>query len=242
MTAQRIAERTHLTPPSLNPDRGGPAPDSLALGDENGEGTLVMECFPAGILAQSDKNGEEDAATLEVLIVHEDLATGLRAKHALDHLADEPGVKLHFVVKLWTFKMLRDPLLRGHAVTDARAAHILFLSLHGHLELPLTVCDLVDHWSADREKQPIALVVSLDEGVRGSAVADATLEYLRTKAVAGGVDLFPHFGAPPSAAWNWASQGVPFQDDARQTALGIPSCTRRFQRATQCAAVRRGRT
>jgi hypothetical protein len=205
--AQHIAERIHPMLP-LNPRRGGPASTTAALPDED---------------------IEEHASTLEVMIVHEDMPTGLRAKHALDHLADEPGVKLHFVVKLWTFKMLSDPLLHGHAVNDARDAHILFLSMHGHLELPSTVSDLINHWVPGREERPIALVVSIDESLRETAVADATLEYLRTKTEAGGVDLFPHFGVPPSAAWNWVSQGVPFQDDARQTALGIPSCTRRLR-------------
>ena len=149
--------------------------------------------------------------------MHEDMPTGLRAKHTLDHLADEPGTQLHFVVKLWTFKMLRDPLLREYAVSDAHAAHILFLSLHGHLELPNALHDLIEHWIATRERRPIALVVSLDESLRESPVANATLEHLRTKAAAGGVDLFPHFGATPATAWHWASRGVPKENRVRQT-------------------------
>jgi hypothetical protein len=137
---------------------------------------------------------------LEVLIAHEDMPTGLRARQVLDRLAEVPEIKLRFVVKLWTFRVLRDPVLHKYALNDASGAHILILSLQGGSELPPAVCALLDGWLADPNKQPRALVVSFDESFRESAVTHAVLDDLRTRAVAGGADLFPCFGAPSLAA------------------------------------------
>jgi hypothetical protein len=173
------------------------------------------------LLSQPDASAREYATTLEVLVVHEDMPTGLRAKQVLDRLGKEPDVNLHFVVKLWTFKSLHDPLLHQHALHDVNDISILFLSLHGHLELPPHVCELVDRWVADR-KGPGALVVSLDEGLQHSPVTRAILDCLRTKVLFGGVDLFPHFGATPRAAWNWGSQGPTREAGARQTSPVVP--------------------
>jgi len=172
-------------------------------------------------MSRPEANAPEYATTLEVLVVHEDMPTGLRAKQVLDRLGNEPDVNLHFVVKLWTFKSLQDSLLHQRAGHDANDVFILFLSLHGHLELPTHVCELIDQWVAGRQG-PGALVVSLDEGLQDSPVTRAILDCLRTKVLFGGVDLFPHFGATPQAAWNWGSHGRTVEAGARQTSLVAP--------------------
>ena len=176
--AKHNAEQTHPTTWSLNRVRSGPATTSFVR---------------AG-------GAEEHDSVLEVLIAHEDIPAGLRARQVLDRLADVSEIKLRFVVKLWTFRVLRDPVLHKYALNDASGAHILILSLQGGSELPPAVCALIDGWLADPKKQPRALVVSFDEGFRESGVARAVLDNLRTKAVAGGADLFPCFGTPPPAA------------------------------------------
>ena len=157
-----------------------------------------------GSLGEPEAGAQKYATTLEVLVVHEDMPTGLRAKQVLDRLSKEPDVNLHFVVKLWTFKSLQDLVLHQHAVKDASDVFILFLSLHGHTELPIHVCELVDQWIAAREG-PGALVVSLDKSLRDAPSTRSILEGLRTKVLFGEVDLFPHFGVAPSSAWHWGS-------------------------------------
>jgi hypothetical protein len=173
--AKHSAEQTHPTPWLLNPVWSHPTTNTFVR---------------AG-------GAEEHDSVLEVLIAHEDLPAGLRAKQVLDRLADVAEIKLRFVVKLWTFRVLRDPVLHKYALNDAIGAHMLILSLQAGCNLPPAVWALIDGWLADPEKQPRALVVSLDESSRESAVADAVLGKLRTKAVAGGADLFLCFGAPP---------------------------------------------
>jgi hypothetical protein len=180
-----------------------------------------VESPKSDLRSQTEANLQEITTTLEVLVVHEDMPTGLRAKQVLDRLGRGPAINLHFVVKLWTFKSLHDPLLHQHAVNDANDVSILFLSVHGHLELPVHVCELVDQWVAGRQ-DPGAVVVSLDESFRDSPVASAILDDLRSKVLFGGVDLFPHFGTTPQAAWNWGSQGLTVEAGARQTSLMAP--------------------
>jgi hypothetical protein len=155
-------------------------------------------------------------AKLAVLIVHEDLPTGLRAKQVLDRLRRELGCNLHLVVKLWNFSTLRDPLLQRQAVRDASEAQIVFISMHGHAELPVTLCDLLNRWLAAKEETPGALVVSLDASIQNSESTKDVLDCLRTKAAAGGVDLFTHFGAVPKPAWNWSSLGEAARDSSQE--------------------------
>jgi hypothetical protein len=148
------------------------------------------------------------AATLAVLIVHEDLPTGLRAKQVLDRLRGQLGDDVRFAVKLWTFGTLRDPLLQRQAIHDVDQAQIVFISMHGNDEIPLALCDLLSRWLTAKEAEaPGALLVSLDANSQDSVSAKAVLDCLRTKAAASGVDLFQHFGAVPELAWNWSSQG-----------------------------------
>lgn len=173
--ARHSAAQTHPRPSSSNPDWGDPTTATLAR---------------AG-------GAEERDSVLEVLVAHEDIPAGLRAKQVLDHLAEMTGIKLRFEVKLWTFRVLRDPVLHKYALNEACSAHVLFLSLQGSGELPPAVCALTDGWLAEPKKQPRALVVSFDESLRKSAVAITLLDNLRKRAGSAGVDLFPCFGAPP---------------------------------------------
>lgn len=170
-----------------------------------------------------------DNTALDVLIMYEDLPTGLRAKQALDHLSGELGVSPGFNVKPWTFQMLLDSVWRERVLQEASHAQILFLSLHGSRELPVAVRELIQHCLANRNEHPIALVISLDEEFQGSVFTNGVLHDLQARADAEGVDWFPHFGPTPSPQRNCVSQEVPFRDDASQTDLGLPSCTRRFR-------------
>src|SRR5436190_24343072 len=99
-TAKHSAEQTHPTSGLLNPVWSRPTTNTFVR---------------AG-------GAEEHDSVLEVLIAHEGLPAGLRAKQVLDRLAAAPEIKLRFVEKLWTFRVLRDPVLHQYAVKDASSA------------------------------------------------------------------------------------------------------------------------
>jgi hypothetical protein len=158
----------------------------------------------ASALTRLEEHEQHDLS-LETLIVHEDMATGLRAKHTLDRLGHGQN-KLHLVVKLWTFKVLADCLLYDLAVQDAQDVPILFLSLHGNEELPVTVKGLIDDWSVNGFDKPRALIVSFDANSKDSVPVNATIDHLRAKAIARNIDLFLQFETASTHAWNWSTQ------------------------------------
>jgi hypothetical protein len=141
-------------------------------------------------------------------LVHEDLPDGLRAKQALDSLVHHLNVKTEIAVNLWKFSLLRDPDLQREAVHSATQANVVFLSPGRNRELPVPVRCWLQDWSKRHEKRPCALVVSLDAGLQDSAPAHSLLDYVRAVAGPMGVEVFPHYGATPQAAWDWSVHGL----------------------------------
>jgi len=152
-----------------------------------------------------ERSGEREALKMDVLLVHEDLPAGWRAKHILDQVASNLEPKGDFLVNLWNFALLRDRALQARAVLDAIHADIVLLSAHGRAKWPATVRDWLKEWLNRRDGSPCALVVSLDSSFRDSA---QVLDDVHRLAGQTGVEVFPHFGATPRVAWNWTDDGL----------------------------------
>jgi hypothetical protein len=145
-------------------------------------------------------------APLEVLLLHEDLQTGLRAKSLLGSLEAKLSVKPRFLVELWRFDMLHDPELQERAVQEAARANMVMISMHGQHELPAVVRNWLSRWTEARNGEACALVASFDANVKGSVTANQTLDHLRRTAAPAGVDVFPHFGDVPASLKDRISQ------------------------------------
>ena len=61
-------------------------------------------------------------------MVYEDVATGLRAKEALDQTMLRLAVDTDVHVNAWRFALLREPALHQQAVNEAADAEIVFVS------------------------------------------------------------------------------------------------------------------
>src|SRR5689334_547933 len=105
---------------------------------------------------------QDDSMKLGVLLMHEDLATGLRGKHALDQVAERLSQKAEFCVHLWRFDLMKEESFRSQAVEDAREANIVVLAMRDHAELPPPVRTWFEEWLENRGGVPCAVVVSLD--------------------------------------------------------------------------------
>src|SRR5580692_11428042 len=86
----------------------------------------------------------------EVLIMHEDSATGLRARKALDNLQNQLEIKICYLIRLCRFGMLEDAELAEPVLQQAKRADIVFLSLHGDRELPTAVRKWLLRWLETR--------------------------------------------------------------------------------------------
>jgi hypothetical protein len=136
------------------------------------------------------------ALRLDALVVYEDFATGLRAKHALDHAVQLLESAADVQVNLWRFDLLGEPGLRQRAAQEAAGADLVFLSAHGQSGLPRTVNQWFQDCFARRGSEPCALAVSLDAGAKDTPSVSRLLEVLGAAARLAGVDMFVQFGEP----------------------------------------------
>ncbi len=140
---------------------------------------------------------KKESIGLEVLVMHEDLPTGLRAREALNDLELQSEIEIRFLRSLCRFGLLEDAELAETALKEARRADIVFLSMHGDREVPPVVRDWLLCWLETRDFKPCALVVSLDASARDSLKANSTLDFLRVITAPLEVDLFIHLGVSP---------------------------------------------
>jgi hypothetical protein len=134
---------------------------------------------------------------LDVLILYEDLGTGLRAKRSLDLLAVHLHLGPGFSIKLWRSDLLRERQLKEHAVIEASAADVILLSLHGRGGLPDAVRGWMNRWLDHKEDRPYALGVLLDPEAGYSTGDSPVMGYLREVAGAACADLFFGFCETP---------------------------------------------
>ncbi len=138
------------------------------------------------------KDGEaalgEARGRLDVLLVHEDLSTELRARQAFEQV--RPQIEMDADVDLWKFDLFREPGLLERAATEAAKADIVFLSAHGQGELPARANKWLERWFESRSGEPSAVVVLLDTPAGDTAAADQRWEGLRAAALAARVDVF----------------------------------------------------
>jgi len=143
---------------------------------------------------------EGESLGLEVLVVHEDSTTALRAKETLNNLENLLELKIRFVISLCGFDMFADPGLAESALQQAKRSDIVFLSLLGDRKLPNAVRNWLLRWLETRDFKPCALVVSLDSSIRDLLEFNSTWNFLRTITAPLEVDLFLHWGVPPAMA------------------------------------------
>ncbi|HWI56317.1 MAG TPA: hypothetical protein VNZ22_03770 [Bacillota bacterium] len=132
--------------------------------------------------------------TIGVEIFYEDWETGVRAKQVLDQLEQQFEPETEFVLGLWRFDLLEEPIWHEQAVKAASEADIILVSLHGHRALPEAIFRWLHQWLVQKLKEPTALVISLDSSAKELAATNQFLSALGELAKPAGVDLFTHSG------------------------------------------------
>jgi hypothetical protein len=144
----------------------------------------------------------------DVLILYEDLGTGLRAKHALDLLPDHFPADARCSTKLWRLELLSDPLLAEQAALEAAAADVIIMSVHGRRELPAEARRWLNGWLAHKEPRPYALGVLLDSREVNQGSENPVIRYMEQVACAAGADLFYGFSEAPASELDSALEEI----------------------------------
>jgi hypothetical protein len=137
--------------------------------------------FPAG------PGQKEPVASLDVVVVYEDFATGIWAKQVFDELVRKTSSYCALNNTMWKFDFLRPPKLREVAAHEALKADIVVIAGHRESDFPSPLKDWVDLWVG--QKQGGLLVGLLDGDGSSTGKESRNARYLRRVAKHGGMNL-----------------------------------------------------
>jgi hypothetical protein len=178
---------------------------------------VIMRSLPDTI--HRDFNFAEAPSPLGVLLLYEDLTTGIRAKQLVDQLVEHVNLVVSFRLDLRRFDLLPVPDLRGADTDQSLNSDILVLAAHGYDDLPPGVWAWLERWLGRNPEQPRALVMSLDERARNSAIASQIQFFLQAGASRAGVEVFSHFGSNYYSELDSAIAGIRYRAETTTTIL-----------------------
>jgi hypothetical protein len=164
--------------------------------------------------------GAREARPFQALLVYEDLSTGLRARQTLEEVARQLGPDGQFKLTLWKFDLLAETSLLEQATREAANADIVFLSAHGHRELPTPVREWYEQWLESQCDEPKAVALSLDARSRDTDMGDRIFSRLQDSARRFGAKVFVHFGSPEPTPSPFAPRGGEISTTTRSARLG----------------------
>lgn len=115
---------------------------------------------------------------MRVLLIYEDLPTGLRAKEAADTLAH--ACETHFAISAWRSNLLTDPGLAPLAQEEAREARLIMLGVHS--EVPDALRVWIGSWLDEPHATQRAVVTMFDDSADDSPDSEVTYTEPRPRA------------------------------------------------------------
>lgn len=139
---------------------------------------------------QAVSNGT--VATVEVFVLYEDRATGLRAKRALDLVQALLGNQFVLQSSFWRFDLFGEPAFRREAANAAVGADMVLLSAHGHEEMPEAASNWLERWFERQSGEPPAIIASFDDTAGESSQGTSVLRSLGQITVQAGSELYAY--------------------------------------------------
>ena len=164
-----------------------------------------------------DMDELEITRTINVVILFEDIAAGKRAKKIYDclvlHLKD-----FEFDYEVWKFDILENAKLQELAASDAAAADIIIIAMHGDTEFPAHIKAWFDLW-VGQNGNPMALVVLYDVYPTETSAPARTRGYLESVAQRGNMDFFVQPDGPADGSGQIKSESA--ETDSSRAELSV---------------------
>jgi|GEM_PF-3848295 len=173
---------------------------------------------------------------IHVLVIYEDLITGLRGATLTNALREILPLEPKFSTSLWQWQLLREPGFSDQAAAEAADAEFIILAGHGNEELPRELRHWVDRWLGQTNHRPIAVGLLLDQTKNLEVKENPVFNYLSAKFAAASVDLFTDFvslqalvsslkpktaGGQSNPSFTWLDRPW-LQDASKKTEQGCP--------------------
>ena len=132
----------------------------------------------------------DDLSILEVMIMHEDDSTRLRAINFFHRLVHHLHLAEEFPPQIWRFDRLQHPVLRHRATRVAADSDIIILSAHARNKFPEEVQAWLNEWLRVKENRPCSLIALLDDNELDLHTQRSLLSRLRNLTRKAGVEFF----------------------------------------------------
>ncbi|MGB8169012.1 MAG: hypothetical protein WCF18_16060 [Chthoniobacteraceae bacterium] len=152
-----------------------------------------------------------DSSAIKVAIIYEDFASGTRAKHFAERLAE--GLESHCPLSesIWRSELLEYAPLAERAARAAADCDYLIISLRGDRVLPAATQIWIGAQLDGAAARGTALIFLADSYHGKWRVVEGTRRYLRTACEAKGVNFFSHAITAPPGDWSsrWTAGTAP---------------------------------
>lgn len=125
-----------------------------------------------------------------VLIMYEDLLTGLHANSMLERLSSQLDGGSGLNKTYWMINLLNTPGLQDQAVSEAASADVILLSTGPKRELPRALWEWLVGWRMRKENRPYAFGILLNADPGEAEENDRWIADVRKLTSLAGVDFF----------------------------------------------------
>lgn len=132
----------------------------------------------------------DEAAPLQVAILHDDLAAGEQATQALAALARDFAEEVVVHPSFWPFAMLDQTRGRLAAATDAGTADLLIVSTQNDSQLPGAVLNWIAHWAELKQGTGAALLLLFGRPGNFDTAESDRVRFLQRLVAEAGLELF----------------------------------------------------
>ena len=138
------------------------------------------------------ERGPHNGPQLNVVLAYQDSPAGLHGFRVCRDLFEAVDQEFGFGFRnAWRFDFLRDPVVQEKAINESVCADMIVIAAHAPGHLPLAAKSWIDTVLAQRDGDPGALVLLLDEIAEKNRTTVFPLEaYLTERVQNGGMELF----------------------------------------------------
>lgn len=134
----------------------------------------------------------------KIVLLHEDLVSGIRGTSVLDHLACQLEMAPEQLdTEIWKFAVLRDPDMQAQAAAELMQANMIIISATGRADLPDHVREMIEKALSLRQERDAAIVALLDWQQTAAHELPRLGLYLNNLAAKSGLDFFCNKGESP---------------------------------------------
>ena len=154
----------------------------------------------ASTLQQIPQFGLQYRSDFQCVLFYDDVTAGAYAMDVFGELEHNLGWDLNFPTEVWSFDVLRLPLMQEEVARVAAGAGMVAISIHEADRLPGNIDQWLGRWLCSHWDHPIALVALLNRNHPKPAVLNGIRAGLRALPTNGSVGFFEQLAPMPKEA------------------------------------------